>query len=147
MALVPILSTDEVQEHIQDKASQNRLIDGTEFTPTVINLAMELAVSAFNLITPVSGATVETFTNKALLMSGTLWKMYAGQAALLARNTMNYSDGGISIPIEERFALYIQLASMYEADFKDAAQKLKIQDNMENGWGGVTTDESSFPIW
>lgn len=138
---------EEVQEYIRDRAENNHLLDGMEFTPTVITLAMDLVVSAYNYMPPISATTVNTFPSKALLMSGTLWKMFAGQAALLARNTMNYSDGGIQIPVEERFALYQSLAEMYGADFTTNARYLKTHLNIEEGWGMVSSDYAAFPDW
>jgi hypothetical protein len=145
----PILTVEEVQEHIRDASENNHLIDGQEFSPTVINIAIKLAISEWNTIPPLSVASLESFPMgaKSVLMNGTLWKLFAGQAALLARNTMNYSDGGLQVPVEERFPLYIQMAAMYEQSFMNAAQRLKIHLNMEDGWGGVMSDESLFPIW
>lgn len=147
MARSPVLTVEEVQEYIRDRAENNHLVDGTEFTATVITLAMDLAVSAWNMVPPVSVSTVETFPSKALLMSGTLWKMFMGQAALLARNTMTYTDGGLQIPVEERFQLYQALAAMYGEDFQTQARALKTHFNIEEGWGEVGSDYASFPDW
>ena len=144
-----LLSVTEVQTFIRDQAENNRLIDGEEFTPTLIELAKSLAISEWNMLPPVSFATEDSFPQqaKSLLMSGTLWKLFQGQAALKARNTMNYSDGGLQIPVEEQFQLYQSLASMWEQHFKSAAQALKIHLNIESGWGEVTSDYSQFPLW
>lgn len=147
MSRAPKLSIEEVQEFIRDRAENNHLIDGTEFSPTVISLAMELAISTYNIIPPLSVATIETFPSKSLLMLGTLSKMFKGQAALKARNTMNYSDGGLQIPVEEQYQLYIQLASMYEEEFMSLSRALKTHLNIESGWGGVESDYSRFPDW
>lgn len=141
------LSIEDVQEYIRDRAENNLLLDGEEFTPVVISLAMDLAVSAYNAMPPYTTYTVGSFTNKDIMMSGTLWKMFAGQAALLARNTMNYSDGGIQIPVEERFQLYESLAQMYQSDFLTNTRALKTHLNLEAGWGGVGSDYGNFPIW
>jgi hypothetical protein len=144
-----ILTIEEVQEYIRDFAENNHLLDGQEFTPTVIKMAINLCISEWNTIPPLSSATEDSFpfAAKSILMSGTIWKLFAGQAALLARNTMNYSDGGIQIPVEERAALYLQIAELYAQSFMTAAQRLKIHLNMEDGWGYVLSDESAFPLW
>jgi len=143
------LTVEEVQEFIQDKAEKNHLLDGEEFSPTQITLAMDLALSAWNMVTPLTADTQLSFPvqYKALLLEGTLWKLFAGQSALMARNTMAYSDGGLTIPVEEKFELYRALAGMYQASFLDAAQKVKIQNNMEAGWGEVRSDQANFPYW
>ena len=144
---MPVLTPEEVQVYIQDIPDQNHLLDGLEFNPTQVILAINLAVGEFNMVSPLSTFTGEDFPNKAILLNGTLYKLFAGQAALLARNTMNYSDGGLQIPIEERFQLYTALASMYQADFIKSSQAFKIATNIASGWGGVTSDYSHFPNW
>lgn len=145
MARQPILSVEEVQEFIRDRAENNHLLDGNEFTSTIVALAMDLAISAYNMMPPVSVATIETFPSKQLLLIGTLAKMFAGQAALKARNTMNYSDGGIQVPVEEQFPLYQSLAAMYEQEFQTSARALKTHLNIEEGWGSVDSDYGRFP--
>jgi len=147
MASKPKLTVEEVQEFIRDRSENNLLLDGQEFTPTVITLAMELAISAYNTMPPFSSVNIETFPSKSILLSGTLWKMYAGQATLLARNTMAYSDGGLQIPIEERYELYKSIAADFQAEFFKEARDLKTHLNIESGWGDVPSDYSRFPDW
>lgn len=145
--MASILEVEEVQIYIQDIAEKNHLLDTEEFSEIMIELAMELAVSEFNMIPPTSSYKTIDFPNKALLLSGTLYKLFAGQAALLFRNHMSYSDGGLIIPVEERGQFYQSLASMYQADFTNGAKMLKIYNNIESGWGEVRSDYSNFPAW
>lgn len=144
---IPVLTPEEVREFLHDKVENNHLLDEEEFSKTNIALAIELAISEYNYIPPIGGTDVNNFPSKALLMSGTCWKLFAGAAALLARNTMAYSDGGLTIPVEERAPLYMSLASMFQESFLSTAQKLKIHLNMEDGWGEVRSDEAAFPVW
>lgn len=143
----PVLTPEEVREHISDKVENNHLLDGVEFTNTRIDLAMTLAIDRFNMVPPISSATVYTFPNKQILMYGTLALLFEGQSALLARNHMNYSDGGIQIPVEERMQLYTSLATMYAQAFDTSSRGLKIQRNIEDGWGSVSSDYANFPLW
>ena len=143
----PILTVEQVREHIQDNAEDNKLIDGVEFSPTQISLAMGLAIDEYNMIIPISNTTLYSFPNKALLMSGTLAKLFAGAAALAARNNMSYSDGGVVVPVEERFQFYQALAEMYRAAFDQGARAIKLQGNIEDGWGGVRSDYGNMPLW
>ena len=78
---------------------------------------------------------------------GTAWHMFMGKAALLARNTMQYSDGGLQIPIEERSELYMTLAERFRATFEASARSLKTSMNMESGYGYFGSDEAVFPLW
>lgn len=147
MSVRQTLTPQEVREYVGDYAPNNYLIDGEEFTDTYINMCMMLAADAFNMIPPISSAGIQIFQSKSLLLFGTLWQMYLGKALLMARNTMNYSDGGLQIPIEERAQLYQGLAAQFEAQFKSAASELKKFNNMESGWGEVRSDEAIFPVW
>lgn len=143
----PVLSTEEVREHIRDVPEANHLLDGEEFSNTRITLAMNIAIDKFNMFTPRSATNIFTFPSKYLLLYGTLGVMFEMQSALLARNTLSYSDGGIQIPVEERMQLYQSLAQMYNASFESQTRSMKIQDNIDGGWGSVPSDYSYMPLW
>jgi hypothetical protein len=147
MAIAQILTTAEVREYVGDYQPNNYLLNSVEFTDARITLAMELAVSEFNAITPLSKVSLANFPSKGLLLDGTMWKLLSGMAQQLARNTMEYSDGGLSIPIEERSALYLQQAGQYQEQFLTNSKNLKIQMNLDSGWGFVQSDEAFFPVW
>lgn len=142
-----ILTPQFVREYISDFAPKNYLLDGEEMSDTFINLCIQLGLDSFNSMAPMSGYTVTTIPSMSILMYGTLYHAFLGKSALLARNTMQYSDGGLQIPIEERSELYQQLSSQFFNIYQPLAQKLKIEINMENGWGGISSDERMFPVW
>lgn len=142
-----ILTVDEIREFVSDYEPNNYLIDGEEFTNTYINLCMSLGADSFNSIPPFSRFNADTIPSKTILLYSTLFHMYRGKATLLARNTMQYSDGGLQIPIEERAELYLSLATGFQATFIQEATKLKIQMNMEAGWGHLSGDSAYFPMW
>lgn len=141
------LTPEAVRLYIKDDPANNYLLTGEEFSDERIALAMEMAVDTFNIVTPITSFISENFPSKALLLYGTLANLYTGQAGLAARNQMSYSDGGISLPIEERFQLYQSMAAQYGQQFSDLSKQWKIQYNMERGWGGVGSDYSAFPLW
>lgn len=147
MARPKVLTPLEVREYVFDYTPVNYLLDGQEFSDTFILLCIDLAISAFNEIPPKGSVDIYTFPGKGLLMMGTLWKMYEGKKAHLARNTMAYNDGGISLPIEERFELYNSMAMSYANQFSEAAKAVKINENMEAGWGFLSSEEAVFPNW
>lgn len=141
------LTPETVRLYIKDDPAANYLITGEEFSNDRIALAIELTVDTFNFITPATSFTLESFPSKAILLYGALANLYSGQAAMAARNQLSYSDGGITIPIEERFQLYQSLAAQYGQQYSDMSKQWKIQHNMESGWGGVSSDYSTFPLW
>lgn len=142
-----ILSVEKVREFISDYPEANLLLDKEEFSNTFIELSMELAVSEYNAMSPRTSVTEENFPSKSLLLLGTLWQMYTGRVSLMARNHLSYSDGGLQIPVEEKFELYRNLADSYGSQFQATGAKLKASLNMESGWGEVRSDEAMFPVW
>lgn len=141
------LSIDEVREYVSDYAPNNYLIDGEEFTDTFIALCISLGIDSYNSMTPRSSFNEHNFPSKIILLLATCAQMYQAKASLLARNTMQYSDGGIQIPVEERSELYMGLSNSFRSQFREAAQPLKVQQNMESGWGEIRSDESRFVQW
>lgn len=142
-----ILTVLEVREYLSDYTKNNHLLDGEEFSDTFITLSRDLAVDSWNGVPPFSSNDVSNFPSKGILLYGTLWHMFSGKAALLARNTMSYSDGGLQIPVEERAELYLTLAGQFQGMFAERVRALKTHQNMESGWGHVFSDEITFPLF
>jgi hypothetical protein len=147
MSVTSLLTPLEIREYLQDFTQNNYLLDGEEFSDTFINLCMTFAVESFNMIPPSTNVNTGTIPSKSLLLYGTLWHMFLGRSATLARNHMSYTDGGIQIPIEERSELYQALARQFEGIFKEESRTVKTQMNMDSGWDGLSSDYSMFPIW
>lgn len=141
------LTTIQVREFLQDYPESNLLLDKEEFSNTYIELCMELAVSEYNVLTPRTNVSLSNFPSMSLLLLGTVWQMYLGRATLMARNHLTYTDGGLQIPVEEKYELYMNIANNFGQRFSETAQKLKINVNMEGGWGEIRSDESNFPLW
>ncbi len=141
------LTTQQVRDFLSDSASNNHLIDGVEFTDARITLAMELAIDSYNVIPPLTSVNIDDYEGKTVLLYGTCWHLYSGQVALSARNQMSYSDGGLTIPIEERYQFYIQMAQSFRDQFTELAKNEKVAINMESGWNNLHTDYSTFPVW
>ncbi len=141
------LTVDEVREYLSDYPDKNLLLDEEEFSTTFITFCMGLGIDTFNSMAPATGYNINTMPAKDILLYATCFHMFNGKAALLARNTMQYSDGGLQIPIEERSELYLNLAANFRAIFEASAKPLKIQINMAQGWGSLSGDAYNFPIW
>lgn len=139
------LSPSEVRLYIHDFSDKNHLIDGEEFPDSSILLAMKMAGSDYNTIPPLSNVPPAVFPSVSILMWGTLAHLFLGKAANLARNTLSYSDAGVTVAVEERAELYLTLGNQYMQQFRDAAGKLKVHLNMEDGWGSVQSDYAALP--
>lgn len=144
MAITP----QDVRDFISDTPQKNLLLDNEEeYSDVRITLASRLAVDTFNVMPPRTRYEVDTFPYDSVLLYGTLSKLFEGQAALAARNHMSYSDGGVSLPIEERHGMYSNLAATYGQLFTQYASRVKVENNMNDGWGEVGSDYSMFPNW
>lgn len=141
------LTVQQVRDFLRDSKDNNHLLDDIENGDHMIELAMDLAISDFNAIPPISSFNLVGFSYKSVLLYGTCWQLFLGLMALAARNTMSYSDGGLDIPIEERFPYYAQMAQMYQGMYQQMAKAVKIQLNMESGWDSISSDYATFPAW
>jgi len=147
VSAVPILTAAQVSLYIQDSPLNNYLLDNEEFSEDRINLAIQLAISEANAIPPRGTYTILDFPNMGLLMDGTLWKLFDGQAAFFARNSLPYSDGGITVNLEERQEAYMSLAANFRDRFLDGMRQLRIEDNIEGSWSVLQSDYSTFPYF
>lgn len=141
------LTPEEVRQYLADSVENNHLLDAEEFTDTRINLAIKLAVDSFNTIPPLTSTEFADIRSNSVILYGTLMHLFIGQTALSARNQMSYSDGGLTVPIEERYQFYVQMSQLYESMFKTAAKDLKVSMNLESAWSEVRTDYATFPTW
>ena len=68
-----IVTKDQVRMFMRDRADKNILLDQVQFTDDELNLAMDMAVSGFNAVTPQTNFTPQTFPPhlKYLLLIGT----------------------------------------------------------------------------
>lgn len=146
---MPIITPEEIRTFIQDQIPSNYLLDATEFTDERCNMAIKLMLSAVNVTPPFSLYDVDTMPASwyVIAMYGCLAHLFKGQSAFKARNHLSYSDGGLTIPVEEQFPFYLQLAEFYESSFMAMMKQAKISQNLESGWGDVHSDYAHFPVW
>lgn len=147
MSSTPVLSTQQVSDYIQDTPLTNYLLDGNEFSPSRIDISIQLAISAANALPPKTTFDIFNFPHIELLMTGTLWKLCEGQAAFFARNSLPYSDGGVTINLEERQEAYLAMARGYQTRFMEGVALMKQELNLEAGWGILPSDFGSFPYF
>ena len=141
------ITPDFVREFLRDNTGYNKLIEDIQFSDERISLCRQLAISKFNVMTPISNYNQGNFPNQYLLLYGTLACLFAGESAAVARNELNYQDGGLQVPLEERFQYYSALAGSYEGTFQTMSQQFKIQANLEEGYGQVASDYAFLPAW
>lgn len=139
-----IISKDQVRMFLRDRADKNILLADVQFDDKELNLATEMAVSAFNAVTPQSNLIPQTFPQhlRYVLLIGTVRFLLVSESFLQARNQATYQDGDISpIGIDDKAALYSQLAQSLKSEWDELVRGIKTQNNME---GAYTTLGSGY---
>src|SRR5436853_616366 len=90
-----IITVDQERMFLQDKAENNILLDDVQFTQDQLNFAIEMAVEAFNAMTPMTQFTASSFPNKYLLLLGASKFLMLSTTFLLIRNQATMQDGDV----------------------------------------------------
>lgn len=120
---------------MRDRAPKNILLDDVQFTDQELDLAMEMATSAYNAVTPQSNVTPSTFPHKYVLLIGTVRFLLMSESFLQVRNQATVQDGDIApIGIDDKAALYAQMAQGLKAEWDELVRGIKTQLNMESAY-------------
>ncbi len=122
---------------LRDRADRNILLDDVQFTDDELNLATEMAVSAYNTVTPQTNLTPPTFPPhlRYLLLIGTARFLLMSESFLQVRNQATVQDGDISpIGIDDKAALYSEMARQLKAEWDELVRGVKTQNNMESAY-------------
>lgn len=133
-----VVTKDQVRMFLRDKADKNILLDDVQFTDDELNLAMEMCVSAFNAVTPQSRFTPSSFPDhlRYVLLIGTARFLLMSESFVQVRNQATYQDGDIApIGIDDKAALYSQMAQSLKAEWDELVRGIKTQNNMESAYG------------
>ena len=133
-----VVSKDQIRMFLRDRADKNILLDDVQFTDEELNLATEMAVSAYNAVTPQTMLTPATFPThlRYLLLIGTARFLLMSESFLQARNQATVQDGDISpIGIDDKAALYSQMAQQLKGEWDELVRGVKTQNNMESAYG------------
>jgi hypothetical protein len=135
-----IVSKDQVRMFLRDRADRNILLDDVQFADEDLNLAIEMATSAFNAVTPQSYFTPSTFPENLqyVLLIGTVRFLLMSESFLQVRNQATYQDGDIApIGIDDKQAAYAQLAQVLKGEWDELVRGVKTQNNMEGGYNSL----------
>lgn len=130
-----IVSKDQVRMFMRDRADKNILLDDVQFTDDELNLAMEMAVSAFNAVTPQTRHSPSSFPEhlRYVLLIGTVRFVLMSESFMQVRNQATYQDGDIApIGIDDKAALYSQMAQGLKAEWDELVRGVKTQNNAES---------------
>jgi hypothetical protein len=124
-----------------DTAALNRLIRKQESDNELFDFAIEMAISDWNTTTPVLGHTsINSYPSLFLLMHGAAIQILKTQGLYQARNELNYSAGGSSFVRANKSNYYMQWMTNFANEYEGKKRALKIQMNINRGWGGVNSE-------
>jgi hypothetical protein len=135
-----VLTKDQVRMFMRDRADRNILLDTVQFTDDELNLAMDMAVSSFNAVTPQTNLTPQTFALhlRYVLLIGTTRFLLMSESFLQARNQATVQDGDIApIGIDDKAQLYAQLSASLKAEWDELVRGVKTQNNMESAYNSL----------
>lgn len=138
---------NEVQVFLQDHPRLNVLIRTRQFTPTLVRIAAKMMLAAFNKLNWVSRYKLEELPEEELFDSiiyGTLYHLMNAEAALQVRNHLPYNDAGLSVAEFAKSGEYQTLMGSYQTLFREGALSWKYQKNIEQGFGGVSSEYANY---
>jgi hypothetical protein len=136
------VTNDDIRGFLRDVAGQipntgviNVLLDNVEFSDKDINRAITYTVGRYNAITPITFVDVN-FLNQYVLLVGTASFLLKSEAMRQLRNQITAQDADIApIGMDDKQALYAQMAKMMDDEFMMLARGIKTQLNMESAYG------------
>jgi hypothetical protein len=141
----PIITLDEIRMFMRDVAGQvpgtqveNIMFDELpEFSNDDITRAIKFTVARFNVITPPSSDTQDSI-NIWLLLVGCAGFLCLSESFRQQRNQVTYQDGDIQpIGVDDKTALYREMANLLNAEFESKSQAYKISRNLESAYGSL----------
>ncbi len=134
------LTVDNIRTYIRDSTDLNILLEGEQqSSDALISLAMSMAISDFNAITPKTNYSADSFPYDSLLLYGSMHHLANMEAERQLRNQISYNAQGVNAGIDDKMPQYNSLAQYYKQLFDAKAQPLKQQDNMAAAWGGSSS--------
>jgi len=133
------LSICEVRLFLMDKCPEdNYLLDDVEFTDTEYMAAIRWAVDKWNETPPdVLRVTQTTCPWRYHWMVGAASQLLRMAAHNYARNSLQYSAGGVSVGDKTKDQQYISMSKDLQAEFISWMEAKKVEINAELCFGGI----------
>ncbi len=122
-----------VRYFIRDQRELNLLIRGEESSDRFIACATSYFLSDFNMATPQTYFGIDEMYARgwlALCIDGTLVPLLKSLMIFTARNSIPFSDGGISVNFNDKSGSYMQLANFIQSAYEQNKNRLKMAHNI-----------------
>lgn len=127
-----------VRSHARDLPELNRLVRGVESTDRQIAWAIVDAVSEFNGTPHFTSFSLDELLHKgqySLMLRLTLISLIESVALLQTRNHLNYSDGGISVGVNDKTPMLMNWLNLFKSETQQKLQRVKVAINIESVLG------------
>ncbi len=136
-----------VRLYMRDFPELNRLTQGYESSPRMIAWAIVDALDDWNTTPPFLGAcSIEDFPSKHLLCRGATIALLESISLLQMRNQLTFSDGGITVSVNDKAPMIMQWMSMMKASYEDKKVKMKSSMNVEMAMDGIGHTSEYFVV-
>lgn len=127
-----------VRTYMRDFPELNRLTAGYESSPRMIAWAIVDALDDWNTTPPFIGrASISNFPSSSLLCRGAAISLLESVGLLQMRNQLTFSDGGITVSVNDKAPMIMQWLSMMKAQYEDKKSRMKASMNIEMAMDGA----------
>jgi hypothetical protein len=124
-----------VRNYLRDFTELNRIVAGEESSDRQILWAIFDALSDFNGTPPFLGnVAIEQLLEKSqhgLLLRMTVCSLVESVGLLQTRNHINYSNGGISVGVNDKTPMLMNWLQYYKSTTEQMKQRVKVSMNIE----------------
>jgi len=140
---------DRVRSMIRDFPEYNTLWQipgGPEFTTEEIHKALYHALDRINNVAPISAYTWQDLPEQLVtpLLYFAVYYLLQMKAREIGRNNIEFQSGGVAADYTRILAEYAQAAQMTEEKAEMLAQRVKVAENLRQGFGSI---DSPFGAW
>lgn len=142
-----LLNRDKIRRFMRDYAGQvkdtgviNVLLDNVEFSDEDMADAIEFTVGYFTALPPIIGLFTEATIPSIVLLFGVSAHLLNSESLRQLRNQATVQDGDVQpIGIDDKFQHYQTASNWMRDQFKELAQRIKVQWNMRGAFGGLAS--------
>jgi hypothetical protein len=142
-----------VRMFLRDFAELNQLIRGEESSDRMIAWATMDFLSDFNGTPPFSMFGLEdlfSYNLQSLAVRGTIITLLQSLMVLYARNHLPFSDGGLSVNLNDKAPLIQSMLALFQAAYEQNKRMVKTAINvariMDSGPSGVHSDYLALSV-
>jgi hypothetical protein len=123
-----------VRLYMRDFPELNRLVAGEESTDRQIAWALMDALADFNGTPPIGGCSLDYLLSRnqhSLVLRMTVITLLESVGLLQTRNHINYSNGGITVGVNDKTPMIMNWLQYYKATTEQMKQRVKVAFNIE----------------